>query len=372
MKRTLLAASALALSLAPAAFAVDAKLYGMVSKGMMVYDDGADTEFNVVDDNFNSTRFGFAAEQGLDNGLTASALFEVDMNSNPSSVLTQNTAANQSHTPTSNTPSLTERVARVGLSHEGWGSLFLGQQVLANDDANGHDLAAANSIINSDVATWGGGLRFKNSVGGFVTTGIGTSNIGALAMGNNGNTSIGDAIRYDSFSWNGLNGSVSIAQGGDTAATLRYANTFGDFQVDGAIGNNWNNDDATTNTDFADDTMEASVSVKHASGIAGTLAYAKQNVEHATAGVEDPSMWYAKVGYGWDKYGVAVDYANFEDTITTTATDHEMSVWGLGGDCQLADGVSAGVGYRSYTLDVTGVSNEEDVNVLLANMIVKF
>lgn len=376
MRKLMLAATALT-AVASTSMAVDVKLYGLVNKAYMYHDDGETGESTIVDNNLESTRFGFGGEQKLDNGLTAGVLFEVDMQSNPSNVITQNgtgTFNSQANTPTNgSSPSLNERMARVSLGGD-FGTVLLGQQDLATDDAPYHDLAAASSVMNANVAAFGGGLIFQNQTGAtFANATAGGVNLtpSVMAMGQDGALDAADSIRYNSPVFMGFNGSLSVAQGGTIDGTLRYAGEIAGLQVDSALGHKWINNNTTTATNELVGQTLASVSAKHASGIGATLAYQGRSLDNESVGVDEGQGWYGKVGYNWDAYGVAVDYAKFEDSVAT-ATNNEMDVMGVGADYNMGNGVTVGAAYRKYDLDVAGLSGEQDIDVGVVTMKVKF
>lgn len=382
MRKMLLAATALS-AVAFSAQAADVKLYGVVNKAVMATDDGRSQDFSVVDNNNESTRFGFAAEQKLSNGLTASALFEVEQNSNASNAITQTSTAGQSNTPGNSTISLTERMARVGLAHDTYGALFIGQQATATDDAPYRDIAAANSVMNPGVAVFGGGFNFQREAanGTFSNLAVGSVTgadvqVSDFAMGMDGALDSADSIRYNTPVYMGFNGSISAAQGGDVDATVRYAGTLGDFEIDSALGKKWNNDSANNNAPAATPNQNtgqtlASASVKHTSGLGATVSYLSNELDNKTAGVEEGTGLYTKVGYQMGKIGLAVDYAQYEDTIVN-ATNNEMTAYGVGGDYDFGNGVSAGLLYRNYDAEVAGISDNKAIDVVAATMRVKF
>lgn len=362
--RVFFATTALALAATSPALAADVKLYGTVNKAVMGYDDGQESQMTVVDNNNESTRFGMAADKQLDNGLTASALFEMEQRSNASNVVTQPAGGG---TPASTGGSLAERIARVGLAGQ-WGAVFVGQQDVATDDVYYHDLGAANSIMTPGVAAFGGGLAFRNSATGAVTTYTPST----LAQGADGSLVAADSIRYNSPKFMDFNGSVSMAQGGDLDMAVRYSREYQplDLTVDSALGYTFNNDVVTGGTNEVEGQLQGSVSVKHASGIGATVAYTAQSLEDKTAGVEDPEGVYAKVGYATGPWGFAVDYATFNDGVAVSA-DQELTSMGLGAEYDLGQGVVLGGLYRNYSADVTGVSLD-DINLMVMNMRVKF
>lgn len=376
MRHLALAATALT-ALASTALAVDVKLYGVVDKALMVHDDGETTESSIVDNNNESTRFGLAGEHKLDNGLTAGVLFEVEQASNRSNAITQaGTGINhsQANTPTNTTSDLTERMARVSLGGD-FGTILLGQQDLATDDAAYHDLAAAGSVMNPNVAAFGGGLKFRTksgaTFGDLTAPGYTTVTVSDMALGMDGGADVDDSIRYNSPIFYGFNGSLSVAQGGTVDATARYAGSLAGLQVDSAVGYKWVNDNTTTATDEDVGALYASASVKHSSGLAATVAYQGRQLEHKTAGVEEGQGWYGKVGYEFGPYGIAADYAHFSNPLVT-ATDNSLDAYGLGAAYDLGHGVSTGILYRNYNAKVSGVTTDKQINVGVASLKVKF
>ncbi|TKW60416.1 MAG: porin [Blastochloris viridis] len=370
MRSPLLFAALATAAMPLAANAVDVKLYGNVSKAAMGYDDGIDNEFTVVDDNNLSTRIGVAGEQKLDNGLTASVLLEAQSQSNGSQSITQNTVTGQSHTPVNTTGTLEERMARVGLSSE-HGALFIGNQDIATDDVLVHDLAAAGSMVNSQIAAFGGGLQFRTSAGTAVNVAGTDLTPNDFALGNNGDLASANSVRFNTATYNGFNGSLSASQGGNMDAIIRYANSFGDFQIDTALGHTFVNDQTTTGSDELTGATSGSASVKHSSGLGATVAYTTQHLSNKSAGVDEAEGYYGKVGYAWGAYGVAAEYGKFKNPVAS-ATKQEMDVYGIGADRDLGNGVSVGGLYRNLSADVDGISNIEDINVYTVSMRVKF
>ena len=373
MKKTLLATVAMTAFVAANASAVDVELYGQVNKGLFSYDDGHTTDTVVTDNAINSTRFGFKGAQALDNGLTASVLFETEMTSNPSNGFQQRNVTTGSTTPFSTAPSFSERQARVGLSGN-FGGVYLGQQSTAYDGVFTQDLAGAQDVMHRAFTEVGGGLGFRTKGTGALNTAI-TPNAMTTTLDEHRD----DSIRYDSPIWNGLQGRASIAQGGDLEMGAFYNGGLGDFKVAAAGGAYFENDNVdqrgapvTTLTNNADEAhYAASVSLAHSSGIAGTVAYTRDSLTRKTAGIDDPNTWYAKVSYSWNAFEVAADYGRAQDYRKTGLADDKLNSLGLGAQYNLTDGVSVAALYRNFDADVTG-NNTDGINLYGVNMHVKF
>ncbi len=384
MKKTLLATSALAL-IAATAGAVDVEMYGQVNKAVVGYNDGKDTDVVIVDNAMSSTRMGLKGAQALDNGLTASALFEMDMVDNSSSGFAQQ-ANGVNHTNAS-TPgnvagAFSSRQARVGLSGN-FGGVYVGKQSVATDGVTGIDLTGAQDVMTSDIGKIGGGLKFRTTAAGngFVDADATTGGAQDLTIGGM-TSSFADerqnSIRYDSPIFAGFQGRGSIQQGGDMDLAGFYDGAMGDFKVSGAAGMQLNNDANTANTNALESTMGASVSVAHATGLAGTLAYVAENLDKKTAGTKEGEGWYAKVGYAWDAFEVAADYSINEHFRSRTFNKDELSSYGLAAQYNLGHGVSVAGLYRTFDADAanntTAASklNTESVDLYGVNMRVKF
>lgn len=368
MKKTLLATTALAFVAAHAS-AVDVQMYGQVNKGLFGYDDGHDTNFVVIDNALSTTRFGIKGAQVLDNGLTASVLFEGEMASNASDTFTQNSVTGStgtSTTPGNTSPSFNERQARVGLSGS-FGGVYLGQQSTAIDGVLTQDLTGAQDVMSADYGRIGGGLRLRNSNDTFATAG--TTTIGSLTDGIAQSRT--DSLRYDSPILAGFQGRLSVAQGGDTEGAVFYDGAAGSFKLKGAAGVRFNNDNTTAGTNKVGQEYVASASVAHTSGLGATVGYTRQELETKTASADAPQSWYAKVGYAWDAFEVAADYGMNDNFSNAALNKDSLKAYGLGAQYNMGNGVSVAGLFRTYDANVTGTSGS-DIDLYGVNMRVKF
>lgn len=359
MKKTLLATTALAFVAAHAS-AVDVEMYGQVNKGLFAYDDGQNTDVVVQDNSLSSTRFGVKGAQTLDNGLTASVLFEGEMTSNASDSLTQNTATGTANTPANTATSdstFKERQARVGLSGN-FGGVYLGKQSTAIDGVLTQDLVGAQDVMTADYSRIGAGYQLRDGAGTLSGTDIGDL-VSGIAQSRT------DSVRYDSPIFNGFQARASVAQGGNTEGAVFYDGAAGDFKLKGSAGVRFVAEEAAA-TDNVDRQYAASVSAAHNSGLAGTLAYDRTDRESG----RDAKAWYAKVGYAFDAYEVAVDYGVSKD-FESSATGSELKTVGLGAQYNMGNGVSVAGLYRNYDAKTSG-NDLQDIDLYGVNMRVKF
>ncbi|MDE0724082.1 MAG: porin [Alphaproteobacteria bacterium] len=364
-KELLIAASAVAVAgVASNANAIDVELYGQVNKGVMIVDDGTDTEFNVVDNDFSSTRFGLKGEQALDNGLTASALLEMEYQTNASDVLQQTNTAGVQNTPANVTGSLAARHSRVGLGGD-FGAIFVGHTSTATDGITEQDMAGAGDVLGSDIEDLGGNMLFRTSGGGYSTDTI------ASATNNMDGNGRKDLVRYDSPIFNGFQVRVSAAQGGDTDTGVFYHGRVDEFAIKGGIGYvAFNDNTAGLPGATFESQVSGSVSAKHDSGFGATVAYGQQEIDTPTATQDDPTFYYVKLGYTWDAFEVAADYSKHENG--AGVKDDETTYFGLAGQYNLGHGVSAAAYYKNFEFDDSTSTNFEDIGVYGVNMRVKF
>lgn len=349
--------------------ALDTTMYGQVNKNLLAYDDGQSTDYTITDNDLSSTRLGLKGEQKLDNGLTASFMLEMEMQSNPSNLLTQNNASGNSSVPlptnnsgvTNGAVGFDERISSVGLSGN-FGGVVLGQIATATDSILTRDLSGVQNLMTADYRKIGGGLNLRTSTGNL-------SGVSINSLTSDINIKRSHAIRYDSPKLMGLQAKASIAQGGDTEAALLYEHTFGALQFDGATAIEFNNDTSTASTNAPSQRLVASGSVRHSSGLAATMAYSADNTRNS--GPHTPEEWYAKLGYAWGPYELAADYGYAGHYGNTTLPENNLTTLGVGGQLNMGNGVSVAALYRNFSASRTG-TNLQNIDLLAANLRVKF
>jgi predicted porin len=355
----------------PAAAVENAELYGQVSKAVMVFDDSHATEAVFGDNDKTSTRFGVRASQMLNNGLTASVLLEVEIQSAPTNAVTQNVTPGRATTPANPAigAGVAERHTRVGLAGD-WGAFFVGRTSTATDGIAEIDIAGAADVMGSDVTRFGGGLQFRSPTGGFSGVRVANvfDNLDGLFRSRSDRL---PTLRYDSPIWNGLQGRAAVAQGGDMDVAMLYDATHGDWQWRGGVGYAMNRSESSATTNAADDHLVGSVSVRHASGIAATLAGGRERLTNKTANRDTPVYGYAKLSYGWDAYELAVDYTKHDDMNLTTAADHNAQAVGVAAQYNMGHGASLAALYRHLTLDMAGTATDE-IDVWVMALRVRF
>ncbi|MFT7144113.1 MAG: putative porin [Alphaproteobacteria bacterium] len=349
MKKTLLLATGalMAAGFAVDANAVDVELYGQVNKVAVSTDNGTSTETTFNDNDKSSTRVGLKGEQALDNGLTASVLVEYELNTDTSN-------ADLMTTTSSTASTLTERHARVGIAGD-FGAVFVGHTSTATDGIYEIDLAGASDLMGSSFNKIGGGTAFAQKSG---TTAAQTVN----SSFTNFDGGRADLVAYHSPVVSGFQGQLTTSEGGDIQAAVRYSGKYDAFAVKAGLGYEMNEDRTTAATDEAK--LAGSISVKHDSGIAGTVAYGQANNENGA----EASTVYVKAGYAFDAFEVAVDFAKSE---ADDALNTEGKSFGIGGQYNLGHGVSLAAAYRTMEVE-KDAANYDDIDQIMANLRVKF
>lgn len=328
--------------------AVDVEMYGQVNKGVLHVDAGDNgSETSIVDNDGSSTRFGVKGEQMLDNGLTASVLLEFQSESNSSASVD----GNDNDTDAKEGTAFTEREARVGLAGN-FGAILLGKTSGVTQGIAEIDLAGAADVMNSDITDYAGAVTLDTGVT-------------FAQASNNFDGSRHNAVVYMTPVVNGFQAGVHMTEVGNVAGALRYSGKIDAYQIKAGIA--YETVEEADSVSTAEDRTVGSVSVKHDSGLAATFAYGVQSDDAANR--DDATNTYVKVGYTMDALELAADYTLSEDV---AQNGDELTSYGLAAQYNLGKGVSVAGLYRTVELDRDGSTTEEDVDMFMANLRVKF
>jgi len=294
-RKTLLAASLAAAltALATAAQALEVKLSGQVSRGVLHADDGVNDDAFHVDNDNSSTRFRFEGAEQLMPGIRAGLLFEVEYQSAPSNDVT---FADRDGAP----PSLNERY--MDLLFEGrYGKLSLGQGDGAANGGVEVDLSGTGIAHYADVPAVGGAFAFRTPGGAF------GPELGEV-LSQQDFESRYDRVRYDTPLYRGFRvaASTGVKDTGDVReVALWYTGNYGNQgQIVAALG--MSNEKVGGSPD--DETTGGSVSWLHPGGLNFTFGHTRRDL-----GPSDGKFTYLKAGYKWDRHAVSADYAMGDD-----------------------------------------------------------
>ena len=320
---------------------------GHVNRGILIVDDGDNTEVFHVDNDASRTRLKVTGKGRISEDLSIKTVIEVGFRMNSTHAVKiyskadddddGNNGDNKTHDD-----DLDVRHTYIGLVSKTFGALTTGHTSDAADGAAKIDLSGTSVAgVGSDATDIGKAVKFKESNGAYSKK----KSIGSVF--NNGDGTRTSLVRYDTPSLGGFTGHVSMAQGGWGVGSLTYSGAVAGFKVAGAVGYS----NASSVDEVADGDVNAhrvgSVSALHESGVGGTLSYAKVvdvNADnrdkpmsyHAKLGYQakliDPGKSYFSVGYGrgenWQANGDEADAIQFgfKQDISAAATELYLSI----------------------------------------------
>jgi hypothetical protein len=385
-KKYLVAAVGAALAVAGgAAHAIDAKLSGQVSRGVMYADDGVTKETHHVDA-ADATRFRFTGDKEILPGVKAGIVFEVEYVSNPSSTVNNHAVGGRSISPT-----LDERIMQVYFDGS-FGRLNIGQAQGAADGLTENDLSGTGIIGSMTVSDYGGRMQFRNSA-----TQAASGIQAREAVNNLDFESRYDRVRYDSPALGpvklsvssgvktngaglGREGATSFLQGGTQGSdknvnevAVRFGQDMGAAgKIEAGVG--FSKKDATFAAGGDIETTGGSVAYASPIGVNIALAYATvENVRFF-----DAKYMGVKLGFKTGRHAVSAQLNKAEDLNDTmdaagvvTRTGDEGTLKALGYVYQPVGWAELFAGYHIWSLDRPAVGLE-DIKLVTVGSRLKF
>ncbi|MBJ7534395.1 hypothetical protein JDN40_09800 [Rhodomicrobium vannielii ATCC 17100] len=330
---------------------VSLEISGQVNRALVAWDDGVNSDANIVDNDQSSTRFRMKGTGTISSDLKAGFLIEIGVNDALSSAVS---SANDEGAGEDNV--YKTRQANVFFESKTFGRITLGQGSPATDDL---------ALINLGGSLTDAGTYFNS---GFTTSAGGTW--GDLTNSSFYDSSRGDFVRYDTPALYGFILSAAWGENDVWDIALRFQKQFADFRVAAGVGYYYNGDPHGTN-DLRNgarakkyDKVFGSASVMHVptglfvSGSAGGMTTTDASgVEH------DSSFWYINPGITkrFMDYGattVSVEFGQYEDIgavgVVGGLTGSNVDRYGFG-IVQAFDGAALEVyaQYHHYEGDVT-------------------
>ena len=286
---------------------VSLQIYGQVNRGLLVWDDGEDSDAYVVDNDAQSTRFGFTGKAMMKPGWTAGYSIELEVQDAASDEVSQ-----VSDELGGTADLIRTRLANWYLESDRLGRLTLGQASTASDGIT------EISLHNNAGKTIGSTALSKSfAVLGVDAVGVipaGSARWGDIAS-NLAGLSRNDIIRYDSPSLYGFILSTSWGDNDLWDVALRFKKEWNSFRIAAGIGY-W--EDATGLAINDKEGIGGSISVMHVpTGLFGTFSIAEQDFEEDIVGRDDASYWALQFGVErkWLPYGATTiygEYASYE------------------------------------------------------------
>lgn len=192
---------------------------GQVSKALLFFDDGFDSDAFVVDNSIQTSRIGLSGKGQVSPGLSAGYVMELDIRDSPAFLVSQNDDEGPG------ADSLTVRLNYVYLDSASLGKISLGQNYSFND-AVSVPLQVVN-VYNTDGSPYADSFRLIGADG--QDAGFNWSNL--LGLGPRRD----DYVRYDSPTFGGF--SVTALAGDDDVWEVgaKYLGTLGRIRLHAAI-----------------------------------------------------------------------------------------------------------------------------------------
>ncbi len=326
-------------------------LSGQVNRGVLFTDDGQDSDIFHVDNDNSSTRVRFVGKGRVSDDFSIGTQMEVQFESNSTANVNQESKRGVGN------DNFTQRKLEFYLDSKSLGRLWVGQGDTASNGTSEVDLSGVGVVGYSGISDMAGGLLFRNSTTGELTT----TKIGS-AFSNFDGLSRDDRLRYDTPSFSGFKLSTSAIADDRWDVAARYSGDLGSVKAKAAIAYG-------DSQGSADGRVNGSASIRHDSGVNFTVAAGSDDRDD-----RDPEFWYIKLGYlaklnELGKTGFAVDYYDGSDG---AAKDDESTSYGLLAAQNLDDfGTQFYLALRNYELDRPGTPTD-DIFAVLAGARVKF
>jgi len=335
---------------------VNLALSAQVNRGVLVTEDGEDTDVFFVDNDNSSTRIKLAGDTRFNKDISAGALIEVQFESNSTADVSQD---NQRNAGANN---FTERKLEVFAKSKTYGKLTLGQGDTSSNNSSEVDLSGTAVVGYSSVADFAGGIQFQED-GDLSGVSIGDtfSNLDGLSRD--------DRIRYDTRSFGGVTLSASVIADDRFDLALSYSEKklLGVHEFAAAI--------AYADVDDEFDQVSGSASLLLGDIVKGanfTIAAGSQDSD--VGGENTASFVYGKIGYQFSPFSfgmtsLAVDYYYGEDI--DQDGDESTSIGVVAVQEVKRIGTELYAGLRNFELDRDG-EDFDDIDGLLVGARVKF
>lgn len=316
---------------------VNLGLYGQINKAFLFGDNGNDNQWYIVDNINSQTRLGLKAAVDTGIGWFVDGRIEYGIVSNGSS----DVKPSNSNNATSNNFNL--RWAEVSFKNNNFGEISLGKGSSASDNTAEMDLSGTTVSTYASVADMTGSTNwYDNSTATVSDTQIKNVFSDFDGLGRT------DRLRYDTPSFGSFSLAGSASSGDAFDGALLFYQKYGETII-GATFGLANPGDLIEDTDMQ---YSGSVSVLFPMGFNSTFSAGSRDLKDDTR--EDPTNWWAKLGYRINFYDAAttafsVDYGETSDL---WADGDTAKSWALAAVHNVKDwGTELYMAYRVYQLD---------------------
>ena len=290
---------------------VSLQIYGEVSKGLLIYDNGKESDALVTDNDAIGTLIGIKGEAKIAPGWKAGYKLEFAFQTDVSSVVDESKKGDDN-------TNFSIRHNFLYVESERWGRISVGQTSTASDGAAEVQIANTLAVGSPDQ---GGGFH----PGGFITAGLDKSiSLNDAASDFDGGRN--DIVRYDSPTIYGFTASAAWGDNDYWDVALRFAKQFNSVKVAAAIA--YADDQQTgTGADFTQ--LIGSATAMHIpTGLFIMAAAGERNFENDV----DGKFWFVQGGIErkWLPYGNTTIYAEYGNYDNVSGGDTNANMWGLG------------------------------------------
>jgi hypothetical protein len=343
---------------------VSLQVYGQVNKGLLVWDDGVDSDAFVVDNDVSGSRLGFNGSAKFKPGWSAGYVIEFDYQDSASDKVNNgdiSTGAGRKNgddtnsflNPSVNGGEIYIRQNNFYIESEQVGRLTVGMGSTAADGA--YEVVLGNSLRSSDIKI-GNAFAVRTSDGHWSGYKLSDTPQAGHSFAGNLDPTFDQLVRYDTPSLYGFILSAAWGDNDYADVALRFKKDFGTIRVAAALAYQWDsardaklaiinpNTGATTAYDPSNhdndksETFGGSASLMHIpTGLYVAFAAAERNFEvnsttvrSATLG--DPSYWYLQGGIEKKimPYGSTTVFGEYGDYQDFAFVGSDATRWGMG------------------------------------------
>lgn len=337
---------------------VSLQVYGQVNKGLLVWDDGVDSDAFVVDNDASGSRFGLNGSAKFKPGWTSGYLIEFDVQDAASDKVNNGDVStgagrkvgdetNSFFNPSVNSGEILIRQNNFYMENEQLGRITVGRGSTSADGA--YEVVLGNSLRNSDIKI-GNSFAVRRSDGSWSAYKLSDSAQAGGSFAGNLDPMFDELIRYDSPSLYGFILSAAWGENDYADIALRFKKDFGAVRIAAALAYQWdttrdarlasiNPNTGTVSTyspthrdNDESETFGGSASIMHVpTGLYLAFAAAERDFADPTLHA-DPSYWYVQGGIEKKilPYGSTTVFGEYGDYSDFAFDGSEAKRWGMG------------------------------------------
>ncbi len=336
---------------------VNVSLYGQFNPAALYVNNGDSSKLYVVDNVHSQSRLGLRARVDTTSGWQVGGRFEFGISGNAS------TDVNSWYTESASEEFFKLRWAEISFAKESYGKFSLGKGDSASNSTAEIDMSGT-AVAMQDKTLWmaSGTLWYDGS-----SDILSELEVKEIYNGFDG-LSRTDRIRYDTPEFGGFSLAGSYSSGDAFDGSVWYSREFSGTRVAAALGVA-NPGDIMVGTDLL---YTGSASILFPLGISAT--FSGSNMEKQEEGLDDATVWWAKLGYKTSFYegattAFSLDYGESENI---SVNDEKGSTWALAAVHDIRDwGTEFYAIYRRYMAD-SERGDFDDVNSVMAGARLRF